>query len=121
MFRSADTDAEKTKWSRNIPKDNYRTTRFCSEENKAHVNNGKFNSSLRINLGCIKDIDAYKEKIDTKHDNAQSSFRSKRIGSEKMKTKAQKNIGKEVRKNQVKANKQIDDEICLKVWNIFGL
>ena len=33
----------------------------------------------------------------------------------------QKNVSKEIRKNQVKGNKQIDDEICLKVWNIFGL
>ena len=63
MSRSADTDAEKTKCSRNTPKDNHRTTRFCSEENKAHVNNGRFNSSLTINSGCIKDMGARKKKL----------------------------------------------------------
>ena len=126
MSQTADTDAEKTKCRINIPEDNFRTTRFCFEENEAHVNNGKFISNSANNengscLGCIKDMGVCKKKIDAKHDNAQISFIGKRIGNEKTKTKAQKNISKEIRKNQVKANKQIDDEICFKVWNIFGL
>ena len=37
-----------------------------------------------------------------------------------MKRKQKIYIGKEIRKNQVKANKQIDNEIWLKVRNIFG-
>ena len=60
------------------PEDNSQTTRFCFEENEAHVDNGRFISSSANNendsrLGCIKDMGVCKKKIDAKHDNFQIS------------------------------------------------
>ena len=56
-------------------------------------------------------------------DNSQSHFIGKPHGKERKKIHKQKNTssGNYNKKNLAKQNTKVDDEICLKVWNIFGL